>query len=445
MPPAHLRKGFASQKGEDIAGLVADDTSASYRQVGQGVEKVACVIIAVMTVGCPSGDDSAVDAAVNNDVSVPETLATCPAESPLRCSGVCVVQDDTHCASCTDVCGPGLTCQFGQCLCTQPGQTTCNGRCVDVATDPTNCGACAHDCLGGGCDGGGCTPVVAASVQSPWGVVSDGTTIYFSIDLPGDAGAVMTAPARGGSPSMLASGRASPKDLALAGGSLYWTEAGDGTSWRVVAAASLDGGVSTVFSGPGSPLGLTKDETGTLYWIANDAMGNHTVWSGAPDQQQMTSLDVGAGTLGGLAAFGVSVFWTFPVANSVIWWDVQRHLGTELPSVSSPGWLAATGTDVYVVSNPPGLPGRVVDESLGTGGQSLLAASLAGPKGIAADTTGVYVTDPAAGTVARIALDGGAPTTLASGQNDPWNVYFDDAAIYWTNFDDAGAVMKLAK
>src|SRR6476659_4574484 len=31
---------------------------------------------------------------------------------------------------------------------------------ADLGHDPANCGRCGHDCLGGGCDAGGCEPVV---------------------------------------------------------------------------------------------------------------------------------------------------------------------------------------------------------------------------------------------------------------------------------------------
>src|SRR5690348_11683886 len=34
----------------------------------------------------------------------------------------------------------------------------CGGTCIDPGSDPQNCGACGHDCLGGGCQGSMCQP-----------------------------------------------------------------------------------------------------------------------------------------------------------------------------------------------------------------------------------------------------------------------------------------------
>jgi len=39
----------------------------------------------------------------------------------------------------------------------------CGG--ADVSTDPANCGACGHDCLGGDCLGGMCQPLVLFTGQ----------------------------------------------------------------------------------------------------------------------------------------------------------------------------------------------------------------------------------------------------------------------------------------
>jgi hypothetical protein len=39
---------------------------------------------------------------------------------------------------------------------------------------------------------------------------------------------------------------------------------------------------------------------------------------------------------------------------------------------------------------------------------------------------------------------GGAPVTIASGQNQPYSIALDATRVYWTNFGD-GSVMKMAK
>jgi hypothetical protein len=50
---------------------------------------------------------------------------------------------DDGCGGVCGGCGAGLTC--------------CAGKCVDVATNPANCGSCGRSCISGGCIHGACT------------------------------------------------------------------------------------------------------------------------------------------------------------------------------------------------------------------------------------------------------------------------------------------------
>jgi hypothetical protein len=43
---------------------------------------------------------------------------------------------------------------------------SCDGSCTDTNTDPNNCGACGHNCLGGACVAGQCQPVILSANQS---------------------------------------------------------------------------------------------------------------------------------------------------------------------------------------------------------------------------------------------------------------------------------------
>ncbi|HVT06459.1 MAG TPA: hypothetical protein VHO67_03335 [Polyangia bacterium] len=55
-------------------------------------------------------------------------------------------------------CGTGLTCSAGKCVC-KAGLTSCNGACVDLQSDPRNCGACGSTTCADkfmGCSGGQC-------------------------------------------------------------------------------------------------------------------------------------------------------------------------------------------------------------------------------------------------------------------------------------------------
>ncbi len=69
-----------------------------------------------------------------------------------------------------------------------------------------------------------------------------------------------------------------------------------------------------------------------------------------------------------------------------------------------------------------------------------------GPYGLVVDATNVYWNTASGngnGTVTKVPTQGGAPTTLASQQNDPvWGIAVDGTSVYWTNVAD-GTVMKL--
>ncbi|WP_437321772.1 hypothetical protein [Sorangium sp. So ce385] len=67
--------------------------------------------------------------------------------------------DRDHCGDCATRCGRDEGCSRGKCVC-PAGSTRCGDQCVDVMTDPRNCGGCAggsgRDCGAGTCVGGAC-------------------------------------------------------------------------------------------------------------------------------------------------------------------------------------------------------------------------------------------------------------------------------------------------
>ena len=55
-----------------------------------------------------------------------------------------------HCGACDNACAPGQTCRpdskgKGECVC-PPGLALCGNACVNLTTDPKNCGACGNLC-----------------------------------------------------------------------------------------------------------------------------------------------------------------------------------------------------------------------------------------------------------------------------------------------------------
>ena len=121
----------------------------------------------------PRGADAGPDAApdlepdarpdAGTDVACPPRFAlvgrACVCEPPfLLCAGACVdhFADRANCGACGVECNGSLACEGGRCVvptttgdagCEPPALAFCRGACVDLDTDPMNCGACNRACL----------------------------------------------------------------------------------------------------------------------------------------------------------------------------------------------------------------------------------------------------------------------------------------------------------
>ena len=73
----------------------------------------------------------------------------CCIDGTVGCNGNCVdlASDPQNCGSCGHACDPGAECSGGQCGCTD-NQTNCDGHCIDTQNDHDNCGSCGHACTG---------------------------------------------------------------------------------------------------------------------------------------------------------------------------------------------------------------------------------------------------------------------------------------------------------
>jgi hypothetical protein len=70
------------------------------------------------------------------------------------------------------------------------------------------------------------------------------------------------------------------------------------------------------------------------------------------------------------------------------------------------------------------------------------------PASIAVDATSVYWANRDSGTIMKVPIAGGSPTTLASGQSDPYGIAVDATSVYWVNpygpgGSGPGSVMKV--
>jgi len=77
------------------------------------------------------------------------------------CNGFCanLLWDNLNCGACGTQCAEGFSCFLGTCRCADSGQEQCNRQCIDVTGDRNNCGACGNVCPAGqDCIGGQCQP-----------------------------------------------------------------------------------------------------------------------------------------------------------------------------------------------------------------------------------------------------------------------------------------------
>ena len=85
------------------------------------------------------------------------TGGTCGVSGQTACGTSCVnlQSDPANCGACGQSCGPGGVCSAGVCSC-QAGMTLCNGACVDTLSNGAHCGGCGVTCTGQVCASGVC-------------------------------------------------------------------------------------------------------------------------------------------------------------------------------------------------------------------------------------------------------------------------------------------------
>ncbi|HEX8790716.1 MAG TPA: hypothetical protein VF765_07175 [Polyangiaceae bacterium] len=79
---------------------------------------------------------------------------------------------------------------------------------------------------------------------------------------------------------------------------------------------------------------------------------------------------------------------------------------------------------------------------LAGGAPTTLASDQNQPFGIAVDESYVYWTEFGSRHVMKVPIAGGTPVTIASNRLNPAGIAVDATSVYWTNFGE-GTVMRL--
>lgn len=355
----------------------------------------------------------------------------------------------------TDPAGSQYGVGGGAAITTAGGQDGSAGNvaiCGDIQSDPRNCGACGHDCIGGACIAGACQPVVlAAGLEEPGSMAIDDTNVYWTEYA---AGQIVRIAKAGGAPIIVASGLPSPGAIAVSSGNIYWTDAAAGT----VSQLAVDGGSPVVLAtGLLQPNALAVDASDVYFWT----IGDHTIRHLAPSPVVVASdLTVAAMVLDAASLYCA----TFD--GSIL--KIPRQGGNAQTLASSPVTYPGSGLTDYgawgVAIDTANAywtyraywssldPAMVLSVPLDGGTPTILCAQCAGALAITADPSGIYWTEIGPGNIET--LRGGGPAVLASAQRAPEAIATDGTNVYWLDFGPngsakspsrGGAIMRLAK
>ena len=468
----------SSSTSDDAGGttIVANpnaDTSDASAPPSGSVDATAGQPVVDASVTDASGPDASGADAGPTDAGVidagPDVLV-CPSMG-LACDGGCITNDIHNCGACgkacavpthgTATCGASSATYACGIAC-DTNYTKCGASCVDLQSDPKNCGSCGHDCIGGTCAAGKCQSWTVAQTSgnalSAWSngpsevraqMVSDGKFVVWIDSTLG----VLEVPVTGGSAKNMApstrSGTVTLGTLAIASGNVAWTvNDPSGTSVWTAKETDVANSGKSVATASAAPLpdNLALDSTGmTAYFIADPGPGSTS-------QSVLYKCDLASNTCvpiknvstaktsapNDVIVVGSKIYWT-DSANGGIW--LADYSQTAAPAAITTGLsyapLALVADSAYLYWGGVNSSGNFTIERTPLAGPVTLqtiVSDTSGPLiGIGADGTNVYydalgVLDyvPAAGGVSARSVHAAAPYAVAVA----------GGAIYWLDSDN---------
>jgi hypothetical protein len=298
---------------------------------------------------------------------------------------------------------------------------------TDLRSDPDNCGACGHGCLGGACSNATCLPAVVASGQGALrGIVADGRSVFWA-----GAGFVAATPRDVIAPTTIASFEGTGFRMAELGDYVYWVTRDTG----LVARAKKTGGATETLAANQGDVGGIATDGATVYW---DTYPDGSLYSKPLDSSgPATVLDQGS-NLTGVQLRGGFLYY---IEDSSL-----RRLKVGTTSTSGP-YLARAGTFELVADDAflyaASAEGDAVVRVPVAGGSPQQLADASSPWGFAADDAFVYWANEDSGDVDKIRKDGAGGTIVLANVDGVVGVAVDDLAVYFTT--KTGLVMRVAK
>jgi hypothetical protein len=293
-------------------------------------------------------------------------------------------------------------------------------------------------------DGGPLAPVVLASGESgPESLALDTSDVYWTAN---GAGEVRKVSKDGGSPSTVASqANTNPYGVAVGAGNVYWTVPNfySGGTGAAVIMQSLDGGApQTMASGVTGPtwIAVGSDD---VYWIEEgpgEVVAAPLLGGG--------SISIASGGSASALALGPhQVFWSAADATYQASLDGSSPLAIGPPAAA----IAVDETDVYFAMNSDWSgTGTILRVPVGGGTPTTLATGRTGSVvAIAVDSSNVYWIEGEGtiqeGAVAAMPKGGGYVSILAAGLGDPSAIAVDGTGVYFTNPSGGGNIEKIPK
>jgi hypothetical protein len=305
-----------------------------------------------------------------------------------------------------------------------------------------------------------------ASHQNPTSVAIDGSSVYWSVLPPGPRaaqGAILRAPLGGGTITTLAS--FTPYNfgsIVVDDTSVYWSNTPDSsmTDVQITKADKNGGGPPVVIATSPGPTGMVLDAT-SIYWCALGSGGGTVATVGktggapvtlATEQAQIMSLAVdstyvyygrgGSSTLNGVPQGPDGAIVSVPLAGGMPRTLVSMHGTTPLS-------VAVQGSYVYYTTMPyppgPSRAGTLMRVPVGYGTPTTLASESDVIDALVVDSAHVYWGGVDIG-LKSMPLAGGTPTEPAPCQA-PVGIAVSGSSLFWVNSQGAnradGSVMRL--
>ncbi len=368
-----------------------------------------------------------------------------------------ITEDLQHCGGCQAPCssaGGVAFCANGNCrIACDSEHADCNNDVTDgcevvLASDPENCNACEHSCLGADCLNSTCLPKRMADDPLPQDLQLDADYLYFT-SLGTEAmsygdGAVVRLEKYGQGRVTLASPEKAPSQLALDDLVVYWTSLGEAPTYDDGAILAVDKSGDTrrtLAQGQSFPGGLAAG-VDDIFWTSGGAAG--TVAKVAKGGGEVIAVATAQNTPHDVAVDAEHVFWTARFGGVVQQAAADGSAPLTLASdQAGPTLLALDDLWVYWVNWDEGRVLRI----LKSGGDAAfeVAAETAQITALYLDTDSVYWgvdLGVGGGSIHRVLKAGGDLETVVDGIAPPWALGADQVAVYWVS--DAG-VFRLAK